>query len=125
MRPLLTFFALNKAIKCASYRLSTPRLNFLSLVFGQCTECILPNIRQSTGTDKPTFMSQWRHLKIYSLYDAAILFIASVFIYFNEPGFFFLSRPRLLSWDMLYPFLGPQILCISFNYCQTIFRSFC
>jgi hypothetical protein len=30
------FFTLHKSIKCISYRLSTPRLNFLSLVFGQC-----------------------------------------------------------------------------------------
>ena len=33
----LGYFTLNKAIKCVSYRLSTPRLNFLSSVFGQCT----------------------------------------------------------------------------------------
>jgi hypothetical protein len=33
----LGYFTLNKTIKCVSYRLSKPRLNFLSLVFGQCT----------------------------------------------------------------------------------------
>jgi hypothetical protein len=33
------YFTLNKALKCVSYRLSKPRLNFLSLVFGQCVEC--------------------------------------------------------------------------------------
>jgi hypothetical protein len=37
------YFTLNKAIKCASYRLSTPRLNFLSLVFGQCIRRISIN----------------------------------------------------------------------------------
>ncbi len=30
------YFTQNKAIKCISYRLSTPRLKFLSVVFGQC-----------------------------------------------------------------------------------------
>jgi hypothetical protein len=30
------YFTLYKAIKCVSYRWSTPRLNFLSSVFGQC-----------------------------------------------------------------------------------------
>ncbi len=32
----LGYFTLNKATKCISYRLSTPRLKFLSEVFGQC-----------------------------------------------------------------------------------------
>jgi hypothetical protein len=49
------------------------------------------------------------------------------YLFISLSQVFFLSRPRLLSWDMLYElvsFLGPQILCISFNYCQTIFHSF-
>jgi hypothetical protein len=32
---------MNKAIKCVSYRLSTPRLNFISLVFGQCRKILV------------------------------------------------------------------------------------
>jgi hypothetical protein len=32
----LGYFTLNKGIKCISYRLSTSRLKFLSVVFGQC-----------------------------------------------------------------------------------------
>jgi hypothetical protein len=32
----LVFFTLNKSTKSDSYRLSKPRLNFLSLVFEQC-----------------------------------------------------------------------------------------
>jgi hypothetical protein len=32
------YFTLNKPIKCVSYRLSTPRLNLLSSVFGQCVK---------------------------------------------------------------------------------------
>ncbi len=34
----LGYFTLNEALKCVSYRLSKPRLNFLSLVFGQCAD---------------------------------------------------------------------------------------
>jgi hypothetical protein len=35
-RDIFLYFTLNKVIKCVSYSLSMPRLNFLSVVFGQC-----------------------------------------------------------------------------------------
>jgi hypothetical protein len=36
------YFTQNKAIKCISYRLSMPRLKFLSVVFGQCSLASVP-----------------------------------------------------------------------------------
>jgi hypothetical protein len=42
----LGYFTLYKAIKCVSYRLSTLRLNFLSIVFGQCRQWKLARCRQ-------------------------------------------------------------------------------
>ncbi len=85
---LLLFFLVFDGIQCIYPALEV----FLNGPLCTVTERILPNARQSTGTDKPTFTSHWRHLKIYILYDAEMLFIALVFIYFIEPGFFFFIK---------------------------------
>ncbi len=60
---------------------------------------------------------------IHILYDAEMLFIALVFIYFIEPGFFFFIKTVFAELGYVVSFLGPQILCISINYSQTIFHS--